>query len=151
MQGWPYVITTSPMMVLTLTEDRSSEIMHLLAVAWHAVKGMQAATEAGNVMTGDVREASAFHTQSLAARAAAASRPGGSPMDAQIGGAPVAPAAEAAATAAGRSAPTGFAGNPPPASPPPTSKMAPPLRDSQESVRCRSLSRQPSLRMIWGR
>ena len=54
-------------------------------------------------------------------------------MDAQVGGAPVAPAAEAAASAAGRSAPTRFAGVPPPTgvapvnAPPSAGKTAPPF------------------------
>ena len=51
-------------------------------------------------------------------RAAAAARPGGSPMDAQVGGAPVAPEAVKAAADAAKSAPTSFApsGTPKPSS-----------------------------------
>ena len=45
----------------------------------------------------------------LVRRVAAASRPGGSPMDAQVGGAPVAPDAVKAAADAAKSAPTSFA------------------------------------------
>ena len=45
----------------------------------------------------------------LVSRLAAASKPGGSPMDAQVGGAPVAPEAIKAASDAAKSSPTSFA------------------------------------------
>ena len=45
----------------------------------------------------------------VACRLATASKPGGSPMDAQVGGAPVAPEAVKAAADAAKTAPTSFA------------------------------------------
>jgi hypothetical protein len=50
-----------------------------------------------------------MHELRVCGRVAAASRPGGSPMDAQVGGAPVAPEAVKAAADAAKSAPTSFA------------------------------------------
>ena len=55
-------------------------------------------------------------------------------MDAQVGGAPVAPAAEAAASAAGRSAPTGFAGTPPPRNVATVGKTAPPFGTAKRAA-----------------